>query len=158
MEFNPIACLVAGLSTFVIGFIWYNPKIFGTVWMTESGMTEDKAKKGNMAKIFGLTFIYSLLIGFFMPTLVIHQTGVLQAVGGDETNQAYIAYMNVVGNNFRTFKHGALHGFITGLWFVLPLIAINGLFEQKSWRYILITGGYWVASLTVMGAIICGWK
>jgi len=59
MPFNFYAVLVAALSSFVVGFIWYNPKVFGTIWMKESGMTEEKAKNGNMAKIFGLTFVFS---------------------------------------------------------------------------------------------------
>jgi hypothetical protein len=42
--------------------------------------------------------------------------------------------------------------------FVLPIIPINGFFEQKSWKYILITGGFWIVSLTIIGAIIHGWK
>ncbi len=158
MEFNYYASLVAALSTFLVGFIWYNPKVFGTIWMQESGITEEKAKQGNMAKIFGLTFIFSLIISFFMPTIVIHQINVLQVVNGDAHNEAYIAFMNVVGNNHRSFGHGALHGAITGFMLVLPLISINGLFEQKSWKHILITGGYWVVSLTIIGAIVCGWK
>lgn len=48
--------------------------------------------------------------------------------------------------------------FFAGLMFVLPVTAINGLFEHKSWKYILVTSGYWIVSLTIMGAIICGWK
>jgi hypothetical protein len=38
-----------------------------------------------------------------------------------------------------------------------PVIAINGMFERKSWKYILINGLYWTVSLTIMGAIVCGW-
>ena len=53
MEINFLAVLVAALSSFVVGFVWYNPKVFGTIWMNEIGMTEEKAKQGNMAKIFG---------------------------------------------------------------------------------------------------------
>lgn len=158
MLFNPVACIVAALSTFLIGFIWYNPKVMGTIWMNESGMTEEKAKKGNMAKIFGLTLLYALMVSFMLPQFVIHQIPTLQLAGGDATNQAYLTYMEAVGGNFRSFGHGALHGFIMSAGFILPITAINGLFEQKSWKYILVTGGYWVISLTIMGAIICGWK
>ena len=50
MEINFLAVLVAALSSFVVGFVWYNPKVFGTIWMNEVGMTEEKAKQGNMAK------------------------------------------------------------------------------------------------------------
>ena len=40
MEINFFAVLAAALSSFVVGFIWYNPKVFGTIWMTEIGMTD----------------------------------------------------------------------------------------------------------------------
>ena len=86
------------------------------------------------------------------------ECGAIQLVGGDETNASLIEFMKGKENAFRSFKHGALHGCMTGLFFVLPVTAINGLFEQKSWKYILVTSGYWIVSLTIMGAIICGWK
>ena len=60
MKFNLILVLSTALIPLVIGFIWYNPKVFGTIWMNEIGMTEEKAKQGNMAKIFGLTFVLLL--------------------------------------------------------------------------------------------------
>ena len=159
MPINLIACLVAAFSTFLVGFVWYNPKVFGTIWMNETGMTEEKAQKSNMIKIFGLTLVFSLLISFMVvPMMVIHQIGAVQLVGGDETNVSLIEFLKDKGDAFRTFKHGALHGFMAGVSFVLPVIAINSLFEQKSWRYILVTAGYWIVSLSIMGAIICGWK
>lgn len=158
MIFNPIACLVAALSTFLVGFVWYKPNVFGTIWMNETGMTDEKAKQGNMVKIFGLTLLYSVMISFMLPGMVIHEIGATQLNGGNNLDPAYLTYAEACGEKFRSFQHGALHGFILGLLFVLPMTAINGLFEQKSWKYMLITGGYWVVSLTIMGAIICGWK
>jgi hypothetical protein len=56
---------------------------------------------------------------------------------------------------FRTFKHGALHGFIAGLLFILPVIGTNALYERRSFKYVLVTGGFWIVCLTVMGGIIC---
>lgn len=162
MPFNFYAVLVAAFSSFVVGFVWYNPKVFGTIWMQETGMTEEKAQKGNRIKIFGLTFVYSFLLAFMMSVLVIHQMGALGMVGGPKmvasAEPSYIAFMTDYGTAFRTFKHGALHGFMSGIFIALPVIAINGLFEQKSWKYIAITAGYWTIIMTIMGAIICGWK
>ena len=40
VQINFLALIVASLSTLVVGFIWYNPKVFGTIWMKEIGMTE----------------------------------------------------------------------------------------------------------------------
>jgi len=162
MEFNLLAVLVAALSSFVVGFVWYNPKVFGTIWMKEAGFTQEQSEKGNMLKIFGLTFVYSLLVAFIMPTIVIHQMGAMSMIGGPafvaSAKPSYLAFMADYGDAFRTFKHGALHGFIAGLFIALPIISINGLFEQKSWKYMAIQAGYWIAIMTIMGAIICGWK
>lgn len=160
MPFNFYAVLVSSLVTLLVGFVWYHPKFFGTAWMNETGMTEEKAKQGNMAKIFGLTIFYSLMLSFLMPALTVHQMGALGMIGGDPAlaKASYTAFMTDYGDAFRTFKHGALHGFMTGLFFALPITAINALFEQKSWKYILINAGYWIVSLTIIGAIVCGWK
>ena len=160
MEINFLAVLVAALSSFVVGFVWYNPKVFGTIWMNEIGMTEEKAKQGNMAKIFGLTFVFALMLAFIMQPLTIHQFGALGMVGGDEAlaKPSYAAFMNDYMDAFRTFKHGALHGAMIGLFVALPVVATNCLFEQKSFRYAAITSGYWIVVMTLMGAIICGWK
>ena len=158
MPFNFLAVLVASLSTLLVGFIWYNPKVFGTIWMKETGMTEEKAKQSNMAKVFGLTILFSIMFSLWLTNLVIHQTGAFGMVEGNENDAAYQAFMQVHGNAFRTFKHGALHGFMSGIFIAFPIVAINSLFEQKSWKYILITAGYWTISMMIMGGIICAWK
>lgn len=162
MEINFLAILVAALSSFVVGFIWYNPKVFGTIWMKEAGLTQEQCEKGNMIKIFGLTFVYSFMLAFMMQNLVIHQTGALGMIGGpmfiESAKPSFSAFMTDYGDAFRTFKHGALHGFMSGLFLALPIISINGLFEQKSWKYMIIQAGYWTTIMTIMGAIICGWK
>lgn len=160
MPFNLYAILVAALVTLVVGFVWYNPKVFGTVWMKETGMTDEKARQSNMLKVFGLTIFYSLMLSFIMPALVIHQMGALGMIGGDPSlaKPSYEAFLADYGMAFRTFKHGALHGFMSGVFIALPITSINGLFEQKSWKYMLITAGYWIVSMTIMGGIICGWE
>jgi Protein of unknown function (DUF1761) len=160
MEFNFLAVLVAALSTLFIGFIWYSDKVFGSLWMREAGLNKDEMQKGNMLKIFGLTFIYSFFLAFMMQFIVIHQFGAYGMIGNvvDTAKPSFAAFMADYGNEFRSFKHGALHGFMAGLLFALPIVAVNGLFERKSWKYILIHAGYWIITLMVMGAIVCGWK
>jgi len=162
MEFNLLAIFVAALSSFVVGFIWYNPKVFGTIWMKEAGLTQEQLQKGNMLKIFGLTFIYAFMLAFMLQNLVIHQSGALGMVGGpmlaETAKPSFAAFMADYGDAFRSYKHGALHGFMSGLFLGLPIISINGLFEHKSWRYMAIQAGYWTVIMTIMGAIICGWK
>lgn len=156
--FNPFSILVAALATLLVGFVWYNPKVFGTIWMRESGMTEEKAKQSNMLKVFGFTILFSLMIAFVVPGIVIHQVGVMQAAGGDVNDPAYIEFMKAHGERFRDFKHGALHGCMCGIMFVFPILGVNAMFDQKSWKLLFVNAGYWIVTLTIMGAIICGWK
>jgi hypothetical protein len=63
--------------------------------------------------------------------------------------------MEKYGNNFRTFGHGAIHGVITGIFFIMPVLAINAMFERKGFKYIAINTGFWTVSLVLMGGIIC---
>lgn len=158
---NYLALLVTAITTLVTGFIWYHPKIFGTIWMREAGLTEDQLKTGNLLQIFVLTYLFSLGITTIAMTLTIHQMGALGMVGGptkaSEALPSFTAFMTDYGTAFRTFKHGALHGLLSGLFFAFPIIGINGLFERKSWKYIAINSGYWILTLTLMGALICGW-
>lgn len=162
MDINFLALFLAALSTLVVGFIWYNPKVFGTVWMKESGVTEDKMKGTNMLFLFMFSLIYAFLISFVIQFLVIHQTGVVGMIGGPDliptAKPSYNAFMADYGNEFRTFKHGALHGFMSGLFLALPIIGTNSLYERRSFKYVLIVGGFWIVCFTIMGAIICGMK
>ncbi|MFL0352858.1 DUF1761 domain-containing protein [Xanthomarina sp. GH4-25] len=159
MEINFLAILVAALVPLVMGFIWYHPKTFGNIWMRESGLTAESLKGGNMAVIFGLTFVFSFLIAFALQFLAIHQTGALGMVGGDPSQAlpSYTAFMSDYGMAFRTFKHGALHGFLGSFLLLFPVIAINGLFERKSWKYIFVNSGFWMICAIIMGGIVCGW-
>jgi hypothetical protein len=157
MEINFIALLLSALSTLVVGFIWYHPKVFGTIWMNEAGITEEQMKGSNMILIFGMSILYAFLISFILQFLVIHQSGAMGMIGGDPTKAlpSFQAFMADYGTAFRTFKHGALHGFMTGLFFALPVIGVGALYERRSWKYILIAGGYWVITCMIMGGIIC---
>lgn len=161
MEFNFLAILVAAVVPMVLGFLWYNPALFGNAWMREAGMTEEKMKSGNMAVIFGVSFLLSILLAFFTQTLSIHQFGALGMIGGDPAAEgvmsSYQAFMDDYGNAYRTFKHGAFHGLLAGIFIVFPIMATNGLFERKSWKLIFINSGYWTVALVIMNAIVCSW-
>lgn len=161
METNILAFPVAALFVLIVGFIWYHPSVFGTIWMRENGFTTEFLRKGNMLKIFGLTYIFALMITLILMSLTVHQTGAVGMIGGpmmlESAKPSFAAFMTDYGGAFRTFKHGALHGCMTGLFFAFPIVSINGLFERKSWKYILIHAGFWTVTLTIMGALICGW-
>lgn len=158
MELNFLAIVVAAIVPLLIGAIWYNPSVLGTAWMKASGMTEEKMKSGNIAVIFGVTLVLSFMLAFTVNGMVIHQVAAQQLAFTNPDAESFQAFMAEFGNMHRNYGHGALHGAIGALFFALPVLGINALFERKGWKYILINVGYWVVTLAIMGSILCGWK
>ena len=131
---NWLALVAAAVSTQIIGFIWYHPKVLGKIWMQETGITEEKAKTSNLP----LTLLLSLALMFAV---------------------AYeLKYVAHGAAEFVTFKHGAYHAFFDGLYIIIPVVGILSRYEQKSIKYFLITVGYWLACFVVMGGIISWWR
>jgi hypothetical protein len=163
---NIYAILVSTLVPMIIGAIYYNPKLFGNAWMKSAGLTQDQLKGSNMAKILTMTLVYSFLASSMLSFMVIHQLHLGSVLANEpgindpnsEVAKYFKNFMDTYGDRFRTFKHGALHGGITSIFFVLPMIAIPAMFERRSAKYILIHAGYWFISLCIMGGIICAWK
>ena len=165
-QYNLLAILAATLVPLVMGFIWYNPKVLGTAWMSAAGLTEEKLKGANMAVIFLISLLFSFLLAFQIQYMVIHQFHYYSILVGEKEFMdsksglwgSINDFMTAYGDRFRTFKHGAFHGFINALTVILPVLAINALFERKSWKYIWINWGYWAICFMIMGGIICAWR
>lgn len=151
--------LIIGLTALVpllIGFIWYNPKVFGNAWMQVAGVDEEKLKSGNMGVIFGVTYLFGLFLAAGLVPIVIHQMGVGSTLAGVPDAEAILKeFMDKYGSNYRTFKHGALHGVISAFFLALPFLGINALFERRGFKYIGIHLGYWIVTLGIMGGILC---
>ncbi|MGC9355126.1 MAG: DUF1761 domain-containing protein, partial [Mariniphaga sp.] len=45
---NYLAVIVAALSSFMVGWIWYGP-LFGKSWMKLHGFTEEELKEGSLS-------------------------------------------------------------------------------------------------------------
>ncbi|MCB0480976.1 MAG: DUF1761 domain-containing protein [Flavobacteriales bacterium] len=163
MDINIISVIGAAFVPLVMGFIWYNPKVLGNAWMEAAGMTEEKMKGANMAMIFGISFVLSFLLAFEMNFIAVHQNHVPSILmntpgfgeAGSEIQVYFDDFMARFGNNFRTFKHGALHGTVAGFLLALPILGTNALFERKSFKYIAINAGYWIITMALMGGVVC---
>jgi len=118
-----------------------------------------------MLIIFGVSFILAFLLAVEMNFVVVHQNhfnsilmnepGMFEA--GSEI-QLYIEdFMSKYGRNFRTFKHGVLHGVVAGLLFAVPVLATNALFERRSFKYIAVNCAYWIITIGLMGGVIRAW-
>ena len=138
---NWLAVLVAGLSSFVVGGIWYSPGLFGKAWMKDNQLTEEDVRKGNKGKVFGWTLIFSLVMAANLAMFLAPPPEGCTGGCAPDVNMSW----------------GATAGFLAGIW-TFCAIAIHSLFEQKPWRVILINGFYSIVALTLMGAIIGVWR
>jgi Protein of unknown function (DUF1761) len=158
IKFNYLVILISSCIPLIVGAIWYNPRLFGQKTEPNNGN-----KQGHKPMIYLLTFILSIMYSVTISFQVIHQlhfqsmffneVGFLNGEGNAFKDFEFI--MAAYKNNFRSFGHGAFHGLLNGLFILLPLFAINGMFEGKTWRYIVTTWGYWTTCGVIMGAIIC---
>jgi hypothetical protein len=129
-EINVWAVLAAGVSSMVLGGLWYSPVLFGKAWSAACGVTEAQQKSANTGKIMGSAFLLAL-IG---ATVFAMFLGPRPALG---------------------FATAA--GLSAGLCWVAGSFGINYLFEQKSMRLFLINGGYHTVQYTLIGAVLGLW-
>ncbi|MCI2228565.1 DUF1761 domain-containing protein [Polaribacter sp. MSW13] len=162
MEINFLVFFLSALVPLVIGFFWYGP-LFGKAWMKEMGFTKESLSGQNMLVTFILCYIFSLFIALFLLPETIHQMGVFSVLSNEtgfaeQTGGAFTYFQDFLanyGDRFRTFKHGAFHGVLSGIFLVLPVLSIIAMFERKSVKYVAINTGYWVVVLAIMGGLIC---
>ena len=130
---NWLSMIIATLLPMIVGFIYYHPKVAGTVWMKSLGLTEEDLNKGNMPVIFGVSLVMSFLLAFFL-----------------------INFNNSPGQEgeFDTFGHGVWHGVFVGIIIATPVLVTNGLFERKNAKNLLINVIYWVITLGLMGGVL----
>lgn len=158
--------LVMGASAaipLILGFIWYNPKVFGTAWLNATGLTAESGKGMNMALVFTLTYVLCFFLSAGLLTIVIHQTHIFSILADEpgmkdpnsDISKFIADFFAKYGNNFRTFKHGTFHGTLAGIMIALPIVAINALFERKGFKYIAINAGYWIVCAILMGGVLC---
>jgi hypothetical protein len=126
---NYLAVLAAAISSFAVGGLWY--RIFAAPWKRANNF-EGEPPAGNPVKIFGLSFVFSLVMAFNLAKFLDAPT--------------------------TTAAWGATAGFLAGFGWCFMGIAIICLFERKPWSYVFINGGFLTAALTTMGLILGVWR
>ena len=130
IDINYLAVVVAALSAFALGGLWYSPLLFGNGWMTAAGITSEQTQQANMAKVFAVSFVCSLL-GACVFAMFLGPAPSLQL--------------------------GVGAGFAAGLFWVAGSFAINYQFEQRPLKLLLINGGYFTTQYTLYGLVLGLW-
>ena len=92
--------LVVALIPLIIGSIWYHPKVLGKAWMKSAEITEERASSGNMLKIFGLTYLFSLFATYILTIFSVHQSALAQLFLGDPALEDATSALSQSVNDF----------------------------------------------------------
>jgi Protein of unknown function (DUF1761) len=134
VEINYWAVVLAGLSTMVVGSIWYTPAVLGNMWMKLAHVKSDKKMSGTQQGIiYGLAFVGSLVTAYVL---------------------AHVTFLSHQFFN-NSFLLGALS---TGFWLWLGLTAtrfmIHDLFEGRPAKLTLINVAHEFVTIMIMTLII----
>lgn len=124
---NHWAVLLAAVSSFLLGGLWYSPALFGRLWNTENG---GQPPAGHPAKVFGVSFVFSLIAAFVFAGLA----------GPDPS-----------------LRDAVQKGLLVGFGVVAASFGINYQFAQRSFKLWLIDGGYHVAQFALFGVVLGLW-
>ena len=130
-DFALVPVLAGAAAFFVVGMIWYGG-LFGKVWQKAAGITDEQAESGNMALIFGLCFVFEILIAAVLWHLLAR------------TSPAPHVIMMMAG------------GFAGGV--MIPAMAINYLFQRKPLSLFIIDGGHFLFGMAAMGGVFIAFR
>ncbi|HKJ78558.1 MAG TPA: DUF1761 domain-containing protein [Prolixibacteraceae bacterium] len=128
---NFVAVLVAALSSFLVGWLWYGP-LFGRKWMKLNGFTEADIKEGGlpMPLIMGVNYVATALAALAIAMFL-----------GDEAGVGF----------------GLFIGFMIALFWIATSRLNDVLYERKPFGLFLINVGYNLVIYMLMGAILSIW-
>jgi len=126
-EVNYLAVLIAALSAFLLGGLWYSPLLFARKHMALTGLSEDRLAGGSKAAIFGGAFLLSLVSAYVFAVFLGPNPGL---------------------------KFATAAGFAAGLAWVAAAFGINYLFERRPLGLWLINAGYHTIQFTLYGAVL----
>lgn len=132
VEFNYWAIAVSSVVSFIFGWLWYSPILFGKVWQKLS-----KKKMGA-----GKSFAF-LMISNFIGVIITVQT---------------IEYL-VVSLGANTLIDALNIGFWPWLgFFAFATLLGDYLWEGKPFKVYLIAAGYWLINLEIISLILTFWR
>ncbi len=141
---NFLAIAVAAIIPNALGALFYGP-LFGSMWRASLGKTSDDLEPNNPVLVYGGAFLLSFIMAFFINI-------VIQFIHKDVT-----AAGELVVASHNTFGHGALHGAMIGLTFLMPVIVSLGLFHKAHWKTNLLNSIFWVICFALMAGVIDVW-
>lgn len=128
MTIEVVSILAAAALSYVLGVLWYHPKVFGSLWMRFANITPGNvAGTRRQVILLILGFLANLALAFVLSLQLFADTNLFLILG-------------------RTFW----------LWlgFIAPVLLGTILWEGRSWKLYAINAGYWFVAVMLMALVI----
>lgn len=119
---------LAALAAFILGGIWYSPRLFGKAWMKEA---KPPQKKKHGTEVYVISFMFALIAAVAFAVVTRDALDVIQSVQ---------------------------MGLVIGICWVFSSFGINYHFAGRSTRMLLIDGGYHIVQFLLYGILIGLWR
>lgn len=129
---NHLAVFVCALMSLVIGALWYSPVLFFRAWQKETGLSDEQVARANPLKTYSLTLLLAWTISY---------------------NLAFF-----LGDSKTNWKWGLTAGLLAGVGWAVTMFVIISLFEQRSFKYMLINSGYIAVYFALIGFVLGIWR
>lgn len=127
---NFVAVAVAALTTFCLGGLWYSPVLFLNPWFAADDRPKMKDQKRHGPKVFILAYLASFVAALVFAVIIGGKLPVGDSLGW---------------------------GLKVGIGFVSTSFAINYMFAARSFKLLLIDGGYHIVQFLFFGLILSLW-
>lgn len=130
-EVNYVAVLAAGVSSMVLGALWYGP-LFGKKWISLMGWSQaevEKKKKEGAGASYALGFVFALVTAFVLSHL-------FTLLGIADKHAAWSVVLWIWLGFYATITAGSV------LW------------EGKKWDLWLLNNAYHVVNLLVVSTVL----
>ena len=127
---NVWAVLVAALSSFLLGGLWYSKVLFHGAWERAADVKPDPARTGHGAAVFGLSFLLALVAAY-----------------------VFAVWLGPAPD----LVHAVQSGAAIGAAFVATSFGINYLFSGRSLVLWAIDAGYHLVQFTLFGLVLGLW-
>jgi len=129
---NVWAVLVAALSAFIVGWLWYGV-LFGKLWMKLNGFTEEMLRDGK-----GMSMPLVMIINYIATVLAAFAIAMFIGSAAD-------------------MHFGIFAGFMIALFWIGTSRLNDVLYERQPFKLYLINLGYNLVIYIIMGAVLGTW-
>ena len=140
---NYWAILVAAVSSFLLGGLWYSPVLFGNAWNRENGGVPPA---GHPARVFGVALLFSLVAAACFACDV-------PMIASGASRISAIVRARLAPSLASALQAGA----VAGGGFVAASFGTNYQFAQRSFTLWLIDGGYHLLQFLLFGLVLGLW-